>query len=82
MDVVEVILNSLMDFGITFYNLLVSPITVFLNLYSSSFSQFLLDLIEFLGFSDFFANVSFGSFFLGTGILTILVVTIIRWFIP
>ncbi len=82
MEVIDFLLSSLMNFGSTFFDFLTLPITEFLEAYSSDFSNFILKLLDFTGLSDFFGNFSLGGFFLGGGILVIMVVNIVYWFIP
>ena len=82
MSTIYLLLDALVDFGVTFFDFLILPVNDFLDSFSSSFSEFLLKLIEFAGLSNFFGTVSFGVFFLGTGLLTFLTVKILYFFIP
>lgn len=76
------LLTLLSSSFIAIYDFLFEDIIAFLSLYSSPFSEFLLNLAEFVGITEMLSNISFGGFFLGGGVLTILVVNIIYWFIP
>lgn len=81
LDVVKQVFPFIVSLGLGIYNALVMPISEFLTNYQSSFSNFLLDLLDFVGLDDFIANYSFGSLFLGIGAISILVIWFIKLFI-
>ena len=79
-ETVFTILDYLVALGRGIYDAVTLPISDFLSQYESSFSSFLLDLLDFVGLADFMSEYTLGSFFLGAGGLVLLVIIIIKFF--
>lgn len=82
METFEYLLNLLMTTFTTIFDFIRLPILDFLDAYPSQFSSWLQEVLEFTQLTDFLTNVSFGGFFFGGTLLTMLVITIIYFFIP
>lgn len=64
------------------FDFLFLPVSTFLTRYSSNFSEFLLEILEFTGLTSFLGEISLGGLLLGTLLPFILVILIIYFFIP
>lgn len=82
METFDLLLTNLFETFTTIFNFIVLPIQDFLDAYPSSFGSFLQSLLEFTGLTALLEGVSFGGFFFGGTLLTMLVITIIYFFIP
>lgn len=82
MDTFNYLLNLLMTTFTTVFDFIRLPILEFLDAYPSDFATFLEGILEFTGLTAFLTDVSFGGFFFGGTLLTMLVITIIYFFIP
>lgn len=82
METFTYLLDLLMTTFTTVFDFIRLPILDFLDAYPSDFASWLQDVLEFTGLTAFLSNVSFGGFFFGGTLLTMLVITIIYFFIP
>ena len=82
METFEYLLDLLMTTFTTVFDFIRLPILDFLDAYPSDFATFLEGILQFTGLTEFLTNVSFGGFFFGGTLLTMLVITIVYFFIP
>jgi hypothetical protein len=82
METFNYLLDLLMTTFSTVFDFIRLPILDFLDVYPSDFASFLQDALEFTGLTAFLSDVSFGGFFFGGTLLTMLVITIVYFFIP
>lgn len=82
METFTYLLDLLMTTFTTVFDFIRLPILDFLDAYPSNFADFLEGLLEFTGLTSLLSDVSFGGFFFGGTLLTMLVITIVYFFIP
>lgn len=82
METFSYLLDLLMTTFTTVFDFIRLPILQFLDAYPSDFATFLENILEFSGLTSFLTDVSFGGFFFGGTLLTMLVITIVYFFIP
>lgn len=82
METFTYLLDLLMTTFTTVFDFIRLPILDFLDAYPSDFATFLESVLQFTGLTEFLTNVSFGGFFFGGTLLTMLVITIVYFFIP
>lgn len=78
----EQILEMIVNAFTGIFDFILKPATDFLNEYSSGFSEFLLNLMDWAGFTDFMSTVSFGGLLFGAALPVVVTILIVYFFIP
>lgn len=79
MSAIYSMLDLMLDFFNSIYDFIFLDAISFLEANSNGFTEFLLDVIEFVGLDSFLADVSLGGMLFSTGIIA---AVIIYFFIP
>lgn len=76
--------GSLVTSFISFITFFTTPILELLESANNSFTDFLLNALNFVGLTDFLSqsNITLFSLLIGSSLIVFVVVTIIKWLIP